>query len=91
MALIRQVWDYGSIACGLTVKSLIGKLGVIQAQALRVCYEAFKTLQVPALQVEMREMPLDLKKKTTDEVISTIFVYSGAGPWKFEGVIVWWE
>lgn len=37
----------------------------------------------------MGEMPLDLKKKITDEVISTIFVYSGAGPWKFEGVIVW--
>ncbi len=53
VALIRSVLDYGGIAYGTSAKSLLSKLDVIQAQALRVCSGAFKISAAPALQVEM--------------------------------------
>nr|XP_055031454.1 uncharacterized protein LOC129420520 [Misgurnus anguillicaudatus]XP_055031455.1 uncharacterized protein LOC129420520 [Misgurnus anguillicaudatus]XP_055031456.1 uncharacterized protein LOC129420520 [Misgurnus anguillicaudatus] len=62
VALIRSVLDYGSIVVGSAAKSLIKKLEVVQTQALRVCCGAFKTSPAPALQVEMGEMPLDLRR-----------------------------
>lgn len=63
VTFIRSVLHYGGIAYGLTAKSLIGNMDVIQAQALKVCCLAFKTSPVLALQVEMEEMPLALKRK----------------------------
>ena len=63
MALIRSVLDYGSIVYGSAAMSLLSKLDVIQAQALRVYSGAFKSSPVPALQVEMEEMPLSLRRK----------------------------
>jgi len=51
------------LAYGSSAKSLIGILDVVQAQALRVCSGAFKTSPIPTLQVEMGEMPLDLRRK----------------------------
>ncbi len=38
------------------------KLDVEQAQALRICSGAFKTSPVSAMQVEMGEMPLHIKR-----------------------------
>lgn len=35
---------------------------MIQSQALRLCCGAFKTTPVAALQVEMNEMPLDIRR-----------------------------
>lgn len=62
MCLIRSVIDYGCVAYRSASKTLLGKLDVIQAQALRICSGAFKTTSVPSLQVEMGEMPLELRR-----------------------------
>lgn len=63
VALIRLVLDYGSAAYGAAARSLVKKLDGIQAQALRVCTVAFKTLPVAALQVEKGKMLLELIRK----------------------------
>ena len=63
VAMIRSVFDYGCIVYGSAAVSLLRKLDVIQAKALRVCSGAFKSSPVPALQVEMGEMPLELRRK----------------------------
>ena len=47
----------------VTISALLRKLDVIQAKALRVCSGAFKSSPVPALQVEMGDMPLELRRK----------------------------
>ncbi len=60
IALIRSVLDYGSIVYDSAAKTLL-KLDVIQAQALRLCCGAFKTTPVSALQVEVGEMPLQIR------------------------------
>ena len=62
-ALIRSVLDYGSAAYGSAAKTSLKKLEVVQAQALRLCCGAFKTSPVSALQVEVGEMPLYLRRK----------------------------
>ena len=38
------------------------KLDVLQAQALRICSGSFKTSPVSAMQVEMGEMPLKIRR-----------------------------
>lgn len=63
VALIRSVLDYGCVAYGSAAKSHLKKLDVIQAQALRICCGAFKTSPIPAIQVEMGEVPLELRRK----------------------------
>ena len=65
MALIISVFDYGSqTAYGSAARSHLKTLYVIQAQTMRVCSGAFKTSPVPAaLQAEMGEMPLRLRRK----------------------------
>ncbi len=60
IALIRSVLDYGSIVYDSAAKTLL-KFDVIQAQALRLCCGAFKTTPVSALQVEVGEMPLQIR------------------------------
>ncbi len=62
VALIRSVLDYGSIVVGSAVESLLMRLDVIQNQALRICCGAFKTSSVPTIQVEMGELPLELRR-----------------------------
>ncbi len=62
VALIRSVLDYGSIVVESAVESLLMRLDVIQNQALRICCGAFKTSSVPAIQVEMGELPLELRR-----------------------------
>jgi len=63
LALIRSVIDYVSVVIGSAAKSQLKKLDVIQAQALRICCGAVKTTPVAAIQVEMGELPLDLRRK----------------------------
>jgi len=63
VALIRSVIDYVSVVIGSAAKSQLKKLDVIQAQALRICCGAVKTTPVAAIQVEMGELPLDLRRK----------------------------
>ncbi len=55
--------DYGSIVYDSAAKTLLKKLDVILAQALRLCCGAFKTTPVSALQVEVGEMPLQIRRK----------------------------
>ncbi len=62
IALIRSVLDYGSIVYDSAAKTLLKKLDVIQAQALGLSCGAFKT-PVSALQVEVSEMPLQIRRK----------------------------
>ncbi len=62
IAQIRSVLDYGRIVYDSAAKTL-NKLDVIQAQALRLCCSAFKATPVSALQVEVGEMPLQIRRK----------------------------
>ncbi len=48
---------------GSAAQSQLKKLDVIQAQALRLCCGAFKLTPLSALQVEMGEFPLELRRK----------------------------
>lgn len=61
-ALMRSVFDYGCIAYMSAAESNLKKLDVIQAQALRICSGSFKTSPVSAMQVEMGEMPLGIRR-----------------------------
>lgn len=60
--MIRSVLAYGCVVYCSTAKSLLGKLDVLQAKALRLYCGAFKTSPVSALLVEMGEMPLCLRR-----------------------------
>jgi hypothetical protein len=61
--LLRSSMDYGSIAYGSAAQTSLKKLDVIQAQALRICRGALRTSVVAAMQVELREMPLNLRRQ----------------------------
>ena len=61
-ALIRSTIDYACVAYRSAAKSHLKKLDVVQAQALRLCCGAFKTSPVSAMQVEVGEMPLSLRR-----------------------------
>ncbi|XP_051991578.1 zinc-alpha-2-glycoprotein-like isoform X2 [Xyrauchen texanus] len=61
--MIRTVLDYGCIAYGTATKSQLGKLERIQSRALRICCGAYPSSPVSALQVEMGEMPIHLRRK----------------------------
>ncbi len=61
-ALIRSVLDYGSIVYSSTTKTLMQELDRVQAKALRICCGAFRTTPIPSLQIEVGEMPLDLRR-----------------------------
>ena len=63
IALICLVLDYGCIAYGSAAKSSLKKLEVVQAQALRICCDAFKMTPLTALQVELGEMLLHIRHK----------------------------
>ncbi len=63
IAMIRSVLDYGSIAYGLAAKSQLEKLDRIQAQALRICCGTYPTTPIAAMQVEINEMPLDIRRQ----------------------------
>ena len=61
-ALMRSVLDYGCIAYMSAAESNLKRLDALQAQALRICSGAFKTSPVSAIQVEMGEMPLRIRR-----------------------------
>lgn len=63
IGLIRSILDYGCIAYGSAAETQLKKLDVIQSTAMRVCLGAMKTSPISALQVEMGEMPLELRRK----------------------------
>ncbi len=58
-----EVIDYGCIAYRDAARTTLTKLEVIQTQALRICSGAFRTSPAVALQVEMGEMPLHLRRE----------------------------
>lgn len=62
IGLIRSVLDYGCIAFGSAAKTSLRRLDNIQYQALRLCSGAIRTTPTAALQVEMGEMPLELRR-----------------------------
>ena len=61
-ALIRSVFDYGSIVYSSTTKTLMQELDRVQAKALRICCGAFRTTPIPSSQIKVGEMPLDLRR-----------------------------
>lgn len=63
VGLIRFAIDYGCVAYRLACKTLLGKLDVVQAQALRIVSGAFRSTSVLALQVLTGEMPLGLRRR----------------------------
>uniref|UniRef100_A0A672Q0W8 Ankyrin-1-like n=1 Tax=Sinocyclocheilus grahami TaxID=75366 RepID=A0A672Q0W8_SINGR len=63
ISLIRSIMDYGCLVYGSANKSNFIQLDRIQSQALRICYGAFLTSPVSALQVEMGEMPLQIRRQ----------------------------
>ena len=61
-ATIRSSLDYGCFVYGSASKFVLARLDVLQARALRLCCGAFRTSPVPALLIEMGEMPLWLRR-----------------------------
>ncbi len=61
--MLRAILDYGCLTYRSATKSQLGKLQRIQSQALRICCGAFSSSPVPALQVEMGEIPVHLRRK----------------------------
>lgn len=62
-AMIRSKLDYGCVIFGAAAKTIHSKLDRVQAKALRVCRGAFRTTPIPALLVEMAEMPLRIRRE----------------------------
>lgn len=60
--LIRSLLDYGRVAFGSAASSHLKKLDNIQHQALRLCSGAIRMTPASALQIEMGEMPLELRR-----------------------------
>uniref|UniRef100_A0A3Q3BE46 Reverse transcriptase domain-containing protein n=1 Tax=Kryptolebias marmoratus TaxID=37003 RepID=A0A3Q3BE46_KRYMA len=60
--MIRSNIDFGCLVYSAAAKTHLVKLDTIQNQALRLCTGAFKTTPVAALEIEMGEMPLDLRR-----------------------------
>lgn len=63
IALVRSVLEYGCIVFGSAAGTSLKRLDKIQAQALRLCCGAVMTTPISALQVEVGEMPLTLRRK----------------------------
>ncbi len=63
--LIRPSLDYGSIIYGFASESTLKKIETIQNQALRTCCGAFKASPIAAMQVEVGEAPLFLRRYKT--------------------------
>ena len=61
-AMIRSALDYGCYMYGAASKTVLARLDVVQAKALRQCCGAFRTSPIPAMLVEMGEMPLWLRR-----------------------------
>lgn len=62
VGLIRSIVDFGCMAYGSATKSELKKLDIIQGSALRICSGAMRTSPISALQVEVGEMPFELRR-----------------------------
>ena len=62
-AMVRAALDHGCIVYGSAAKWHLRVLDVVYMRALRVCCGAFGTTPGAALQVEMGEMPLELRRQ----------------------------
>ncbi len=60
--IIRSNIDYGCMAYGSAAPSVLKKLEVIQAKALRICSGAMRTTPINALLVEMEETTLEFRR-----------------------------
>ena len=61
--LIRARIDYGCLVYGSAAASVLAKLDVVQASALRICTGAVRSSPVCALQVVTGEMPLGVRRR----------------------------
>ena len=64
-ALIRSLLDFGCEAYDSAAQSIKKSLDSIQYQALRICAGALPLTSLDSLQVELGEMPLDLRRQKT--------------------------
>lgn len=62
VGLIRSIVDYGCMAYGSAAKSELKNYDVIQGSALRICSGAMRTSPISALQVEVGELPFELRR-----------------------------
>ncbi|XP_030839764.1 uncharacterized protein LOC115923421 [Strongylocentrotus purpuratus] len=62
-ALIRSLLDFGCEAYDSAAQSIKKSLDSIQYQALRICAGALPLTSLDSLQVELGEMPLDLRRQ----------------------------
>ena len=94
-AMIRSAIDYGCMVYGSAALSVLNKLDIVQAKALRVCCGALCTTPIAALLIEMGEMPLVLRRyklglkylmklKGQREVLPTKYLLSDH--WEFMGI-----
>ena len=60
--LMRSVMDYGCISYGSASKTSLSKLDGMHSQAIRIISGAMKSSPVAAIQVEVGEMPLHLRR-----------------------------
>ena len=60
-ALILSKLDYGAQAFNSAHKSQLGRLNIIQNEALRIATRARRTTPIPALEVECGVLPLSLR------------------------------
>lgn len=56
--MIGSVIDYGCMAYGSAASIVIEKLDLVETKALRICNGAFCITPIPALLIEMDEIPL---------------------------------
>lgn len=63
VTLICSRIDFGHVVYGSVDKNWLKNLDVIQAQALRLCLRAVKTMPMCALQVESEESPLYIRRQ----------------------------
>ena len=63
VVLIRSRIDYGSVVYGSAARTRLEKLDVVQGMAFRICVGGVKSAPNCALQVEVGQMPLGLRRK----------------------------
>ena len=61
-AMVRSRIDYGCLCYGTAAKTILKRLDVVQAKALRVVCGAFRSTPIAALLVEMGETPLGIRR-----------------------------
>ncbi len=61
-ALMRSTIDYGCFVYGAAAKTHLMKIDRVINKALRICSGAMKSTPTKAIQIELGEVPLDLRK-----------------------------